>query len=235
MYKKLRKHSITPIFLFQMGKVGSSSVRTTLESQYKGLVVHAHNDKMLTNKHKFILYWRMKLRLPIYVICPIRDPLSRNVSAFFQNFTRDTGFELMEKEWTTDELLKLFLNRYNHNVSIEWFDRHMRSVFGLDVYAEAFDVHQKWKVYKRKSVKVLVYRSDLDRSLQQEVISQFIGRDFSGFKEDNVTSEKQFGNKYKAFVDEAKLPDVYKTILCRSAYCRHFWSKSEIEAIRSKF
>jgi len=104
-----------------MGKVGSISVQWTLNKNYPGLVYHAHRYEALTKKAKIILCLRKFLRLPIYVICPIREPISRNISTFFQNFKRDTTFEFSDKKnWTSDELLDLFLRLYPHNKDSIW-------------------------------------------------------------------------------------------------------------------
>ena len=73
----------TPVFIFQMGKVGSSSLKVTLEAKLKGAVVHSHSYKHLSKENRKMLDRRKRLKLPISVICPVREPISRNVSAFF--------------------------------------------------------------------------------------------------------------------------------------------------------
>jgi len=235
MYKRLRKLITTPIFLFQMGKVGSSSLKSTLTENYSGLVVHVHNYQMLTEQEKSILRWRKRLRLPVYVICPVREPLSRNISAFFENFNRDTGFEFSDKEWTSDELIDLFLRHYPHNVCLEWFDSNLRTTFGLDVFSQAFPIQQKWKIYKHKSIRILIYRSDLDRSTQLDLISKLIGRKLSGWTHSNISADKSYGVIYKRFIGSVKLPDIYISIMCNSKFCRNFWSNEEIKTIEDRF
>jgi len=235
MYDRMQELITAPIFLFQMGKVGSSSLKSTLSSNYRGLVVHAHDGKMLTEKQKAILRWRKRLKLPIYVICPIREPLSRNISAFFQNFNRDTGFEFSDKEWTSDELLELFLRHYPHNLCLEWFDSTLRPTFGVDVFSQPFPIEQKWKIYKYKSVRILVYRSDLERSAQLDVISRLIGQQFSGWTYSNISADKEYGEIYKRFIGAVKLPDIYISIMCNSKFCRKFWSEEEIDMIKKRF
>lgn len=236
MYQQLRNLITTPIFLFQMGKVGSSSLNSTLNANYHGLTVHAHNYQMLTEKQKAILRWRKRLRLPIYVICPIREPLSRNISAFFENFNRDTGLKFADKkEWPSDELLDLFLTHYPHNVCLEWFDSNLKTTFGVDVFSQPFPIARKWEIYKHKSIHVLIYRSDIEHSTQLNIISSFIGYHFSEWTYNNISADKKYGEIYKKFVGSVKLPDSYISKMCDSKFCRKFWSEEEIEMIKDRF
>lgn len=235
MYKRVKQAITAPIFIFQMGKVGSSSLKSTLTQAHSGLVVHAHDYSQLSDRAKTILRWRKRLRLPVYVICPVREPLSRNMSAFFQNFKRDTGFEISDREWTHSELTDLFLRKYPHNVCLEWFDANLRTTFGLDVFSEEFPTEKKWKLYKHKAVRILVYRSDLDRSAQLDVISEFIGSKITGWTQSNISSDKNYGDMYNKFVSSVRLPEIYLTVMCDSKFCRKFWSDEEINTIKEKF
>ena len=94
-----------PIYIFQMGKVGSVSVHDTLAGHVGNKIVHAHCFEEMTREDQELLTSRQHSGLPIQVITPVREPLSRNVSAFFQTFKRDTGFELADRQWNQDELL----------------------------------------------------------------------------------------------------------------------------------
>jgi len=235
MFKRLNQVITTPIFIFQMGKVGSSSLKSTLTQGCSGLVVHAHDYQQFSERAKTILRWRKRLRLPIYVICPVREPLSRNISAFFQNFKRDTGFEFSDREWTHGELTDLFLRLYPHNVCLEWFDTNLRTTFGLDVFSEDFPTEKKWKIYQNKSVRILIYRSDLERSAQLDIISKFVGSKIPGWTQSNISSDKDYGDLYKSFIGSVKLPEIYISVMCNSKFCRKFWSSKEIETIKERF
>jgi hypothetical protein len=127
-----------PIYIFQMGKVGSVSVQATLAGCLPNKIVHAHCYEDMALEEQDLLTSRKKAGLPINVITPVREPISRNISAFFQTFTRDTGFELTDRDWTVDELLELFLKRYPHDESYTWFDVNFKPLIGLDVYSEPF-------------------------------------------------------------------------------------------------
>ncbi len=226
---------LAPIYIFQMGKVGSTSLRSTLYQETKRFIVSTHGYHLMESKHQTLLKWRKCLRLPIYVISPIRDPLSRNVSAFFQNFRRYTGYEFSDQNWMTDELRTMFLTHYPHNQCLEWLDKNLRPTFGIDVFSTPFSTDQKWQTYQNGMIKLLVYRTDLDRSKQLKVISQFLGQDINEWIYRNVAEDKDYSDAYKTLQQSANLPDIYISFMCKSRYCRHFWATDEIEAFAKRW
>ncbi|MDJ0688888.1 MAG: putative capsular polysaccharide synthesis family protein [Xenococcaceae cyanobacterium MO_188.B32] len=225
--RTIKKTISTPTYIFQMGKVGSMSLRTTLPKYLKGEIVHAHLYSKMSIKHQRLLELRKSLYLPINIICPIRDPISRNISAFFQNFKRDTGLEIYEREWEVNELLNLFLNNFPHNVCLEWFDRYFRPIFNIDVFAEPFPIEKKWNVYKKKSIRVLIYRCDLDKQDQLDIISQFLRIKISDWNYSNISENKQYNKIYRKFCSSVKLPDIYINIMNNSSFYQHFWNEEE--------
>jgi hypothetical protein len=87
--RKLRQ--ATPVVVFQMGKVGSRSVYESLSRQYAGAVVHTHlfqadhPDRGVRRLHR----WALAETRPLNIISLTREPVGRNVSAFFQCFQFD--------------------------------------------------------------------------------------------------------------------------------------------------
>ncbi len=228
---------VPPVLVFQMGKVGSSSLEATLNGIWKGFVVHAHIEKDIPQRVINLVRIRRALRLPTYLICPIREPLSRNVSAFFQNWKRDTGIEYKIKAWSIEEVTELFLNGCRHNVFIEFFEKTFRPFTGIDVFDEDFPIERKWKVYRKNGLKALVYRSDLPRSSQLEIVSDFLSLHppLKAFIEKNISEQKEYSATYNRFKEHGFLPEVYLRIMCESRTCKHFWSKTEIEAFKANW
>lgn len=219
-----------PIYIFQMGKVGSVSVQDTLAGSLSNKIVHAHCFEEMSQEDQELLTSRHSAGLPITVITPVREPLSRNVSAFFQTFKRDTGFEFTARPWNQDELLTLFLQRYPHEESLDWFDISFRPMIGLDIYAEPFPRQQKWQVYTRGSFKVLIYRTDLSRQEQLAVIAGFVGCKVDAWIMGNRAEDKDYAEIYRAFCASAILPEDYISRMSASRFYRHFWSEDEINA-----
>ncbi len=217
-----------------MGKVGSVSVYSTLAEQ-TDKIVHAHCFEEMTAEEQALLLERQCEGLTVNFITPVRDPLARNVSAFFQTFFRDTGHQLSERAWSSDELRELFLQRYPHDESLDWFDLSFRPVTGIDIYAEPFPAQKKWAVYRNGSYRVLVYRTDLDRGEQLEVISGFLGRKIDKWTLGNRAEDKDYAEIYRKFCSQVVLPDSYISRIGGSRLCRHFWSEAEIQQNAEKW
>lgn len=231
--KAIEKKLTAPVVLFQMGKVGSSSLQTTLTRYTNAPVYHAHSYGKMAPSQQRDVRWRRTLHLPVYVISPIREPIARNVSAFFQNFKRDTGLDLHQKNWSVAELTALFLDHCRHNVCLEWHDAHLRPTFGIDVFAEPFPVERKWQTYRHGSVRCLIYRADLDHACQLEVVSDFLGCRVAAWDYANRSADKEYANIYDAFVESAALPEVYIKLMYESRFARHFWSDAELRDFAS--
>ena len=74
---------------------------------------------------------------PVRVITAVRDPVARNISAYFNNLTLST----LKREFNEEELQAMmdqFLDKYSHDIPLVWFDKEMRDVLGLDVYHYPF-------------------------------------------------------------------------------------------------
>ena len=231
------------IFVFQMGKVGSQSAFIAIQRSLKGQSfqrrvmnqrgerngkagrMHSSSKYILIHGHmisfwdfyNFIIRWRARLGLPLKVICPIREPIARDVSAFF-NFHVQYRPHLFAK---TDlrELEKLFLADSwpadaitNHSFALNWFDEHFKPLTRIDVYKQPFPIDRKWHIYKRGFTRVLVYRNDLKRSEQTKLISRFLGIQMDEIRPRNTTKNKDYAEPYSRFRESVKLPrTVYQT------------------------
>ena len=178
-------------------------------------------------------HWSLNNK-PIKIISLIREPIGRDVSAFFQLFEDYTGSLFKDSNHTTDELRSFFLNNIDHNKTLSWFDDNIKTHFGIDVYSEPFpeDGHL---TLSRKNISLLVLRFDLDDSKKESLIRDFLGFQEFKIKRRNLSSKKNYYNTYKDFQTNVKLPDEYLDKICNSKYFTHFFPKDEITKVRSKW
>lgn len=216
-----------------MGKVASSSIFSSLTKQYSGAVGHAHHigdDNWMSVE---LYQWSLDNN-PLKIITLIREPIGRNVSAFFQLFEGHTGTSFDKSTLTTDELKELFLDNLDHDRPISWFDKNIKKHFGIDVYSKPFP-EQKFITFKKNNVSLLLLRFDLEDSTKESLIRDFL--DFPEFKikRANLSSKKDYFHTYKDFQKNVKLPESYLDKMCDSTYFKHFFPKEEIEQVRSRW
>jgi len=229
--QKLRKG--TPVFVFQMGKVASSSVFDSLTRQYPGPVGHAHHIGE-DNWMSVYLYNWAKNGNALKIISPVREPIGRNISGFFQMFEDYTRVSISESRLSQDELDRLFLDKLDHNQPLEWFDTMMKPYFNIDVYSTPFP-DAGYAIYTNDNVSLLVFRIDIPDSTKEFAIREFLNFPAFHLEKSNVGSEKEYNALYNDFKKNTTLPDEYLDMMCASKYFRHFYKSSEINSIRDKW
>lgn len=230
---KRKLHKATPVFVFQMGKVASSTIFDTLSEQYPGAVAHAHfigED----NWASVLFYEWAKSGKPLKIISPVRDPVSRNISDFFQLFRDYTGMDVNSKDLDYDIVYEKFLVNYNHMLPLTWFDKMIKHYFDIDIYKYDFP-EVGYAIYTHNNISLLVFRIDIPDSTKEKAIRDFLDFDNIHLKKSNVASSKQYASLYTSFQQKLTLPDEYLDMMCTSKYTRHFFSPDEIKTIKQRW
>ena len=165
-----------PILIYQMGKVGSSTIVNSLASMKLDLpVFHMHflnptNIRLAEQKlrefygnyhnvNRWALYEsRFVLKhllnqpqLELRIVSLVREPIARNVSSFFQNidkFVPDYARLYDLGEIKTTDMASFYLRDFHeHTFPITWFDEEMKSVFGIDVFSTADLVYRTDRLF----------------------------------------------------------------------------------------
>ena len=228
-----RLHKETPVFIFQMGKVASSSIYHSLKQQYPGAVAHAHhigND----NWSSILFYDWFKSGKPLKIISPVREPIGRNISDFFQLLEDFTEKKSDSSKPGTKELIDAFISNYTHDLPLTWFDNNIKKHFNINIFDSPFP-KTGVATYSLNNVSLLTFRVDLDDRLKEKAIRDFLG--FKSFKLNNrnVSTNKEYYDSYKTFINTIKLSDNYLSTMKNSKYFNYFYTSDEIEKIISKW
>ena len=195
-----------------------------------------------------MILWRVRLGLPLTVICPIREPIARNVSAFFYIYGQEApdllentslgGLEelfLMDTRPKRAHIPSRMTALTEHEFALNWFDRHLKPLTRIDVYKQPFPIDRKWQIYRRGFTRVLVYRIDLKRSEQTQLISRFLGIKLDETGPENGSEDKNYAEPYSRFRESVKLPERYIRRMHDSRFARHFWSPAELKTAADKW
>ena len=230
--KKL--HAATPIFVFQMGKVASSSIfHSFRSSNYLGAVGHGHDVDPTNWKAKCLYDWN-KNGGPLNIISTIREPIGRNVSHLFQHYESVTGVKYQKSNLTLEQTKDLFLKNMNHDEPLTWFDKNIKDIFGIDVYSTPFPPSGHIELSKG-NINLLIMRFDLSDDIKQQLIQNFTHFSDYKIKNKNVSVNKIYYKTYKDFTSKVKLPKKYIEHMCTSKYFKHFFPENEINDIRAKW
>ncbi|MFK7983845.1 MAG: putative capsular polysaccharide synthesis family protein [Saprospiraceae bacterium] len=99
-----------------------------------------HNGHAIGYYGKTLIHNRLlvKSQYPLNIITMVRDPISRNISAFFQNLHWIFGTSNAYQQKKLAELAQVFWEQADHDFPLDWFDQEIRKVIGLDVYKHKF-------------------------------------------------------------------------------------------------
>jgi len=226
----------TPVIVYQMGKVGSSSIYDSLRKQYKGVVLHRHELEKSDWQGQMLIELAMKQHKPLKIISLTREPVGRNISAFFQNFELITGIKPENSTYSTAELQNIFLSSpvMDHTVPLKWFDDNILKHFGINIYSTPFP-EKGWKIFRNGNTEVLVIKSEISDEVKTKVLSEFTGLNEFNLYAANVGESKDYGNMYSLFRKEMKLPASYIDMFYTSPFIKYFYSENELQEARKKW
>lgn len=243
-----------PIFVFQMGKVGSISIHDALVEMNLGEpVFHLHLlnniDQISANVCKryptpegTLFYLRRGQIVRDWmatadesaiwnVITGVREPVGRNVSAFFEmlhHLVPNIEARFAADDITVEELQELFLHLYDQRSPNLWFDGQFKPVFGIDVYAKPFPHAQGYDLYEEGNSRALLIRVEDLSACVGQAMERFLGiKDFQ-VQTKNTSDAKAFGELARRF-KEVPLPEAYVEQMCATRYARHFYSEQELD------
>jgi hypothetical protein len=241
--------------VYTMGKVGSSTIYTTIETELKvANVFHVHplSRKWLETKalsigenHPFVKQAKQIQKLKstpgkrFKIISIVRDPIAKKVSGFFQN---PHLYGLTQQDLLTidpHEACNLILNnKITFYDTVEWFDQEFAEFTGIDIYQQSFDHSRKQLVVSDdNNIDILILRLE-DFKDQQTILlnlEKFIGLPIQRITNANVTQEKPEAMLNKQVVNLINFPDDFVNDIYASKYCQHFYTPMEINQFKLKW
>lgn len=241
--RRLRGYFRPPLFLFQMGKVGSSTHRNTLQTRYH--VYHLHTLRDFRTKHEGALARRPRLANEVIDIITIaREPVGRKISTFFQNLVDSPypfRFETRQQalDAGVDELLRRF-HAWKNGIeeATGWYEMHFKPATGVDVYCHGFDREKGWSIIQEANWRILLLRFSDVRTNHIEALNHYlIGRfgpksRIKALRPSNVSSVKWYAPMMKEFRERVVFSPEELDRAYNTQYMRHFHTKKEIAAMR---
>lgn len=254
----------SPIIIYQMGKVGSTTVYKSLESADLGISVHhAHflSWEGIQDAENYFLSLQ-KPKMPAHIarskqlreeidragvnrwriITLVREPIGWHISNFFQNV--DAYYpDLVAEDGSLKadeavEFLQHGLATFDEHTDYasNWFDREMKRVFDVDVYDHPFDHEKGFVIIPGQNVRLLVLRlENLDRSFRQ-AMRRFIGPwPVVRVVRSNVGTRKKHAEAYEHVLGCLVVPESVCARVYASKYARHFYTEQMRDNLTRKW
>jgi hypothetical protein len=224
-----------PIFLLQPGKVGSMSVYTSLKEIYPGPVVHAHSvfEPPQNLGIELMIRW-LNSGKPFSLICMIREPISRNISGFFESFEEYVGVPFSESSHQPEELCQLFLERYDHLGMHQWFEEELQRGTGMNVVEHP--VHPPgYQRLDQGVIRFLLLKTELPDREKIRLVSEFLSLPEFPLHSVNVAEKKPYAKMYQDVKALLKIPEPLLLQITSAPLIQHFYSPQEIEEMNKRW
>ena len=251
----------TPILVYQMGKVGSSTVSHSLRPFFEeSNLLHTHwlipkhikknaswgfrfgNFQVIqTNSRSFNWFHFLKTLDEIKIITLVRDLISRELSEFFHEITyARPDFFSENGRLKTDIALSSLRDRLSafkakDHITTWWFENEFKNSMGFSVFDYPFDKGNGYDLIRFKNKNVLLITLE---SLEQnfKIIGQFLNiHEPVKMVKSNLQSEKKYSAEYQYILDHFSLPEDVCHYIYDSPYMSHFYTADSIEAFTKKW
>lgn len=226
------------LLLYQMGKVGSVSIRTALEKLEWLETRHMHyliEEGEYGTRYDPVWLRRLETENTIWkVITLVRNPIDRCVSGYFWS-------KIGNEEPFSDALVDDFINNYNHRWTTDWMDNELNKALNTNIYNYPFNKNRGYSLYHRTADDVrpyfhlLVIRTeDLSQVGRTAVAELLPDADVGKIDKYNVAEKrKPIADAYSQFKTQAVLPDDYVDWILNTKYAKHFYSDEELAVSRA--
>lgn len=226
---------------YQMGKVASSTIVASIpdceqfhswSSEEPIKFFSSRNTGSTIGRIKQHFKWKMAFsRLlkkierckksggRIKLIIGVREPVSRNISGYFQS--------LMERErnTTSKECCDNFFAYCPHMMPLQWFDVELKQKLGIDVYSYPFDCETGCTSFSNAEFDVFIYQQEMLNNVVNE-LGVFLGLPDLELKTVNEGEAKWSSLLYQKVVRDIEFPNGYLEMMYESKYFNHFYGYS---------
>lgn len=249
-----------PILILTMGKVASSSVYKSLKAKVKNCAVyHIHflSKNMIDSSNIFFkskniptpyhiaissALNKIKVKENSKIITLVREPISRIISDFFQNYEKYEPelFSSSKKEFKNNILDSITKSIYKYephnNYETKWFEEEIVNNLGIDVYEKNFDYYKGYKIYRDVNEnKLIVIRLENLNECFSKAMNEFLNIKNVSMIVNNVGKDKGYSEIYDYVKTNLVIPkDICKNIYS-TKYMEYFYSKEEINEFISKW
>lgn len=244
------------VLVYQMGKVASSSITQALLQVEDLHVFQVHpmspdglrhardatrrrapstDDLVMYALGRALYRGIIKAGRRAKIITLVREPIDRNISFYFQNLDFLWSTADAHKKVGLGRLLEEFLDRFDHDETLGWFDYEFKAALGVDLYAHEFPHDLGHLRLDAGRHEILVLRSDLEDAAKAGCLAEFLGVEGVTLAPANAAAQKPYADTYREFRRRLRLPERYVNHMLDSKYARHFFSPGERDVLRSRW
>lgn len=241
-----------PVLVYQMGKVGSSTVVSTLSRlKIDSLVLQVHTlspanlshaisrrrHSSSPHLHEHLIVSTFLIRkladgiFPCHVITLTREPVSRAISFVFEDLKKQAPGAIGSDGTLNHDILKGALDRIlsgSNGIADPtiWFETELQARFGIDVFATPYDFDTGYYIIQDDHAPVLVVRmEDLSRAIVPG-LADFLKLDANTVEPQwsNVGARKWYADDLRQLKNSYRISPEIAQVVFGTKYFTHFYS-----------
>ena len=255
-FKLLNFNNKPPVIILTPGKVGSSSIYNTLKKNLPNSIFHIHNisksgikeshiSHMISDRKSRPLHLIVsdllskkleKYNGAINIITVVREPISREISSYFQNteFYRNS-VESKNLKINKVKSLEILDNIFKDNICLNlenWLNVEILANFGVDVFSQSFDNEKGYVILNKGQYRILLLKTETMNQVFSNAIQEFLTLEKGvPLKNSNIGLNKHYAQQYKDIKNELKISKTVLSSIINSKYCNHFYNEEKIKIL----
>jgi len=172
----------------------------------------------------------------VMLVSAVRDPIRSNIAGFFQSLYRLPDFDMSRlkepgSEKVMDELTERYMRSNDFTYHLTWLDYQVRDVFGIDVYAEAFEKSRGYHIYRSRHPHMLLLKTEMLNEVAEPAMREFMETEEFTMVRSNTADDKAYAEHYKEFIKHIRIPATLFEAVEQSRFLSHFYTEEEQEKI----
>ena len=240
-----------------MGRVGSRSILKSLRHKNGLYACHLHwmtpktyqsrapvLDETRRRADRYGDYYRLgpmlyeqliQHRRRLRAITLVRDPIARNISWYFENLPDIWDEPAAYETQTLSRLIEVYLDVFDHEEALSWFDDEIQQAYGIDVYARPFAHDQGWQTYRRGPYELLALRTDLNDQKKAHAIAEYLNLSSVVIPLRNTSAQRPYADVYTEFSRMVRHDESHLDRMYSSLFVQHFFAPEEVVAMRQRW
>ena len=173
----------------------------------------------------------------IRIISMVRDPISRDISAYFSCFQEYILYDIVQSD--TYKGINDYLDRHtkvgDYGAIFEWFNMEIKKIFGIDVLEYDFNKEKGYQIIQKDNVELLLVKAE-QLDFCQDIIGKFVEVEDFKVERKNVGSEKLCKFVYDEVKKRIEIPKYILDFYYKENKAMdHFYTAEEKEKLRKKW
>ena len=251
-------HDIQPVIVYSHPKTASRSIEHSLQKTSSIYPIHTHvlqqehftwsdfRKTPLNNKgiapDSQPQQWAIqkeiiKMGKPLKTISLVRDPVAVSVSWFFFGLQRWLGFQhkIDPGKLDFEELCSFFMNSFNHDGMLNWFDEEWNKTIGINIFDSSFNQNMGHSTYTQGSNSAIVISTHISDAEKSKALSDFLEMDIPPVTKENTGLSRLSPKVYDQLKESMKMNERLVKRLLESRYATFFFSKEQIEQFETNW